>query len=253
MMTVHDHDKLLQTARRQTTPPPPPMARSYNGKHSITSPHVEDHYSARSSVIGMELPSASSTLQESYAAVEKPQATELMIRLAVSSPARWPENIPAQAHGRLRYTKDLGSAPAPSHGCFPSHSPSYPEKKPSGSGPVSPGPVISSIPVTLVATITFTVGATSGLGLALGFAIPFTFSRGKVRWIPWLGRDISSWRRVSHNSNCTLETITKDRIQVISNNSCVVPGELQLFVAKSKTAYTIFSRGNIADKILKGK
>ena len=108
--------------------PPPPMARSYNGKHSITSPHVEDHYSARSSVIGMELPSASSTLQESYAAVEKPQATELMIRLAVSSPARWPENIPAQAHGRLRYTKDLGSAPAPSHGCFPSHSPSYPEK-----------------------------------------------------------------------------------------------------------------------------
>ena len=152
----------------------------------------------------------------------------------------------------LGYWKDLGSAPAPSHGCFPGHSPSYPGKT-TRNGPVSPGPVISSIPVTLVATITFTVGATSGLGLALGFAIPFTFSRGKVRWIPWLGRDISAWRRVSHNSNCTLETIAKDRIQVISNNSCVVPGELQLSVVKSKTAYTIFSRGNIADKILKEK
>ena len=165
-----------------------------------------------------------------------------MIRLAVSSPPRWPENIPAQAHGKLRYTKVASPATPP-----------VIQKKPSGSGPVSPGPVIISIPVTLVATITFTVGATSGLGLALGFAIPFTFFRGKVRWIPWLGRDISAWRRVSHNSNCTLETITKDRIQVIGNSSCVVPGELQLSAVKSKPAYTIFSRGNIADKITKGK
>ena len=144
--------KLLHVVRCKTTPPPPGTrshgrtmaqwetehhsARSFRARHGVASRIINAARKLRSSV-------KAEYIHDSISLPVRGCATsichiELTISLANSPSAHAGQfaaqplikeasvgraNIPAQAHGKLQHTKDLGSAPAPSTVASPVTSP----------------------------------------------------------------------------------------------------------------------------------